>query len=142
MLDPRAALTLAARILRDHPDIGVQAVGDMLADRVGPDGDPGLQLGVAVAIRDRLLRRFAAREFSEMPAIAHQARAIAVLYGRFRAAGWLLNRAKAANPYPADSRHACFWALSRLLDRDLSERQLRRVLAVEPARTFGEDGVT
>jgi hypothetical protein len=130
-------LDAAASVLTDHHDPAVQAIGAWLAAGARGDlirylaagSDDGLaRLAVAVAERNRLLQAMA-QSLGDL-SIAEQARVLYQGLSRYRAAGWRIERDKAANPHQPSSTRAVFWDVLRLRDRHLSGRQIRKILSL------------
>jgi hypothetical protein len=84
----------------------------------------------AQADRDALIRNMAAEYFSGMPA-STCAEMIAGRLGRYRGGGdWRADRSKDAISYLNSVRGRC-WQILKKVDRDLSVRRIREILATE-----------
>jgi hypothetical protein len=103
------ALAKAADVLLRHEDEEVRTIGAWLA------GDGGGR-AAALAQRDAILRSLRL----PAPRLAAELR-------RYRGNAWRRDRGKADCPYPAGDLRASLWRVLMLSDRDLTERQIRRI---------------
>lgn len=117
----------------DHPDIAE------LADWLGEDAVARARLRAwregectrreAIDRRNRALLELA-RAALVSCSISSVADRLAAEICRYRAGGWLRDRLAGENPHPPGSRRAALWAILAAVDRDLSPRQVRRLLAI------------
>jgi hypothetical protein len=124
--DPVAIVDRVAAVFADHPDPDVRAVAHWLQGyptellaHLGLSNGTGYSARQAAALakRDFLLRGL------KLPA----GRLSSDLSG-YRGNGWIRDRLAEVCPYGSGDRKATFWAILRLSDRDLSARQVRRIL--------------
>jgi hypothetical protein len=92
--------------------------GELLA-HLGLANGPGRSIGLELRLtrRDALVRSLklsSARLSSEL--------------SRYRTIAWVLDRTKDDNPYQAGDRRSKFFQILKITDRDLSARQVRRIL--------------
>lgn len=134
--DARAALAIAAAVLRARPEPLLVLIGDWLGDgaagdlieALDPEASRRTWLAEAIERRDRLLREAAACHCPSL-SIAARGELLASRLRRYRTSAWQRDRIRTTNPYPAGELHAVLWQALRLVDRDLSPRQARRILA-------------
>jgi hypothetical protein len=135
--DARAALATAAAVLRAQSEpmlvligdwLGAGAVGDLL-EVLDPEASRRAWLAAAIEHRDRLLREAAAGRWPDL-SITARAVLLARQLARYRATAWQRDRIRIENPYPPGELRTVLWQALRLVDRDLSQRHARRILAI------------
>ena len=104
----------AIAVLAEHPDEAVRTAGAVLLRALGCDASDH---AAKLAERDRLLRS------SAMPPAR-----LASALRRYRSSGWLRERALAECPHPTGSVRSLLWEALHLVDRDIGERQMKRIL--------------
>jgi hypothetical protein len=128
--DPLASIDEAAGLLSASADCEVRKIGRWvsslppgLLEHLGFENAPGrsARLEVRLARRDELLRGL------KLPAGR-----LAADLGKYRSSAWARDRLKVDCPYPQQDRRATFYRILRLVDRDLSRRQVARILGHRP----------
>ena len=99
-----------------HPDEAVRAASAVLLRALGGN-NAGVDHAALRAERDRLLRSTA------MPPAR-----LASALRRFRSSAWPRERALAECPHPTGSVRSLLWQALKLVDRDIGERQMKRIL--------------
>jgi hypothetical protein len=129
--DPLAAVEIAASLLEQHPDPVIRAIGAWLAAYPAELlAELGVENGVVTARRDQLLRQ-----------ARLSASRLARELGHYRGTAWAArDRYAAANPYPAGNLRATLWLVLKLRDRDISRRQLERILRNRDTRGLEMSG--
>ena len=89
-------------------------------------GSFGARHQLAIKLRNGFLRD-AARLFADLP-LGERAKRLSAALARYRSTSWLRDRDKSVCPYTPGTEAAALWHALRVLDADLSQRQVERII--------------